>query len=114
MGRTKLYQEPGSPLIQGHSRTHHRFLTDVVIASALGVAVAALYRSAAAIYSAGYGVRLGEMVALVADGGPDLALLALLAAVPASFGVWLARKMGWRHPWIMGTVGFLLVAIGVR
>ncbi|MCL5887873.1 MAG: hypothetical protein M1617_06245 [Actinobacteria bacterium] len=114
MSRTKLFQEPGSPLIQVHSRTHRKFLTDVAVAAALGVTVAALYRSAAAIYSAGYGVRLSEMVALVAEGAPHFALLALLAVFPASLGVWLARRMGWRYPWVWGAVVFLSVAIVVR
>jgi len=113
MGRTKLFQEPGSPLIQGHSRTHHKFITDVVIASVLGLTLSALYGSTTLLYHAGFAVRLSEVVALVADGGPRFALLAVVAVIPASLGVWIARGMGWRRPWVLGAVGFMLIAIGM-
>lgn len=113
MGRTKLFQEPGSPLIQGHSRTHHKFITDVVIASAVGSTLAALYGLGTTLYSAGFAVNLSEMGAILADRASRIALLALVAVAPASLGVWIARGMGWRHPWALGSVGFMLIAIGM-
>jgi hypothetical protein len=97
---TRLWQAPGSPIIQGRSRTERpfweRWLSAVVGAEAL-VFVVALVNA----------LRASSVV--LGDAMTSVALTSLLPALPgcllgAALGVWLSRTMGWRKHLIVGTV----------
>jgi hypothetical protein len=92
---TKLRQTARSPLISGTSRYHRSFFQDWIRAWGLafllgyGVMVVAMYLSGTGFETA---LRVVWMPALPASA---------LGAVP---GTWIARRMGWRSPWILGGV----------
>jgi len=107
---TRLWQAPGSPIIQGRSRTERpfwqRWLASVIGAEALVFVVA-------------LGMALRESSVILGDAMASVALTSLLLALPgcligAAAGVWLSRTMGWRKHLIVGTVmGAALGAVSI-
>jgi hypothetical protein len=97
---TKLWQAPGSPIIQGRSRTERPFW-ERWLAAAVG-AVALVFAVGLLLALREPGVALGAALSSVA-------LTYLLPALPgaavgAALGVWLSRTMGWRRHWLVGSV----------
>ena len=100
MKGTKLWQAPGSPIIQGRSRNQRPFWQ----AWAAGLAVScATVAFAGLALSAEAGTR-----GLVASG-----LAGVLATAAAAFpgatvlsavGTWFTRRIGTRRPWIVSTL----------
>lgn len=92
---TKLFQRPGSPLIQGHSKTTRPFLGEWS-RGLLGALVFGF------VWQLGVRVWMDGAVAL-ADFGPALArtfvVFGPVAAVGCAFGVVFARGFGWRRGW---------------
>lgn len=105
---TRLWQAPGSPIIQGRSRTERpfweRWLGGFVGAEAL--------------------VLVGGLLLTLRqpsrDLGATLASVAVSFMIPAlpgclvgaAIGVWLSRTMGWRRHWLVGSLaGALLAAV---
>lgn len=108
MKGTKLWQAPGSPIIQGRSRTERpfweRWLGGFLGAEAL-VLVSALLLTLRQP-SQDFGATMTSVVVSY-----------LLPSIPgclvgAAIGVWLSRTMGWRRHWLVGAIaGALLAAI---
>jgi len=104
---TKLWQAPGSPIIQGRSRTEKPFW-ERWLAAALG-AEALVFAVAVLLALREPDVALGAILSSVA-------LTYLVPAIPgaaagAALGVWLSRTMGWRRHWLVGSVvGAVLAA----
>ena len=108
---TRLWQAPGSPIIQGRSRTERpfweRWLKGVAGAELLVFVGATLVALRAADLS------LGRALVSAAFSAMLLALPGCLAG--AAIGVWVSRTMGWRRHWMVGAVagavlGFLTIA----
>lgn len=92
---TKLFQRPGSPLIQGHSKAERSFLGEW----ALGLVVCCVAAFAVFIYlgldpESAFGTR-----DLIEAARSTLTLFAPGAAVGAAVGVPFARGFGWRRHW---------------
>mgnify|MGYP007089984978 FL=1 len=103
MGRTKLYQAPRSPLIQGHSRTERPLWGAWAIASAVGLIVPWVVFWLLPLDD----VRNASFDAAAAAFPPwfepfPLAHLAVLLG--AIIGVLFARAWGSRSRWIFGAV----------
>ena len=110
MKGTRLWQAPGSPIIQGRSRTERpfweRWLAALVGAEALVVAVAVVN----ALRDSD--VELSKAMSSI----PSAFLLPALPGciIGAALGVWLSRTMGWRKHLIVGTVmGAMLGALSI-
>ncbi len=106
MRGTKLWQQAGSPIIQGRSRTEHQFWQDWL--GAMGLALA-LYMAVDAIVS-----PPPEPLtrALTTIAGSALAC-AQLAIVPTALGTWISRTLRISRPWLLGGVLGALVAAGL-
>lgn len=113
MKGTRLWQKSGSPLISGRSRRERPFWQQVLLAWVCAVAVTVVLA-----------VVLVEMFDLSAPGAPvdglptaasalvgSLAYAAVPSLVGSLFGVWLARNMGWRRPWVAGASVAVLAAL---
>ncbi len=111
MGRTKLFQAPGSPLIQGHSRTRRPFWQDWAAGVGAAVGVVFVADLAMGLYS-DIGVSGAAFPALAGAFGAALVVLQIALLVSWA-GVWLARSMGWRRSWVagaaFGVVGYAAV-----
>jgi hypothetical protein len=103
---TRLWQAPGSPIIQGRSRTERPFwegwISGALLAEAIVAGVAALVAFRVP------GTSLETAV------GPGFWQV-LLAAIPgclagAALGTWLSRSMGWRRPLLAGALAGALIA----
>ena len=94
MKGTRLWQAPGSPLIQGRSAHVRPFwqpwLGACVISSAL--------------YSTAYGLYIRSADIFVIPIG----FIVVGSGVGALVGVWVARRMGTRNAWLAGVAGGLL------
>ncbi len=102
---TKLYQAAGSPLIQGRSRLQRPWWQPLAGAVAAGVAwpwLTILPMEVADSNRAGIGAALAETLRTWVSGLPIL-LPAVL--VGAAIGVTLAGAWGFRHRWLVGTIG---------
>jgi len=97
---TRLWQAPGSPIIQGRSRTERpfweRWLAGAISAEAIVLLVAVVW--AFREPGAAFGAVVGSVL-----------LTFLLPAMPgcaagAALGVWISRSMGWRRDWVAGAV----------
>jgi len=104
MGRTKLFQEPGSPLIQGHSRSRRKFFQEWIFAVFAGIAAIVLLSVAERLISNGGAATFGVTLGLAFDQLVSDGMILLAASGFAAAGVWLARRMGWWRPWIAGAV----------
>lgn len=102
MRGTKLWQQAGSPIIQGRSRTTKPFWGDVVRALVLCAALTAAY--AVAVPSSVEPFWLDRLVALVAP-------LMLFGVLPSIAVVWLSRSLRAGTPWLVGGVVSALVTI---
>ena len=108
MKGTRLWQAPGSPIIQGRSRTARPFFERWVG----GVIVAEAF-----VFTAAVLLALREPAVAFGAGLSVVALGFLLPALPgclagSALGVWLSRTMGWRRDWLGGAiVGALLGAV---
>ena len=112
MKGTKLWQAPGSPIIQGRSRTARPFW-EVWLAGAVWAQIGLLAVATAwELRSPGLGVFAAlERVALAM-------LLPSMAGclLGSAFGVLVGRTMGWRRAWLSGAVagafaGWLLTLV---
>lgn len=108
-GSTRLFQQAGSPLIQGRSRHERSFLLDWAVACLIaGIAIYG-FHAAATLFG---GTRPdpssldASLQWLVA---PVLGLAAMLPT--CAFAVWVGRRLGWREAWIGGAVLGGLVGI---
>jgi len=113
MGRTRLFQAPRSPLIEGYSRTRQKFGIDLAIAIAFGFVSAAIFSTGRLLIVMGFDATAGEMISALVGGGWSL-LGALVAAVLlAIIGVWFARRMGWNKPYLFGAIMCFVVLVTV-
>ncbi len=97
---TRLWQAPGSPIIQGRSRTERPFW-ERWLGAAFG-AMAIVFIGALLLALREPGVAFGSALS-------GVALTFLLPALPgaavgAALGVWLSRTMGWRRHWLVGSI----------
>ena len=102
MRGTKLWQDPRSPLISGRSRAQRP----------LGL----YWLGATTISFAASGGALGLLVmdritAAPLDYATPAALLLAGSAAGAGLVVWIARHMGWRAPWLAGSLGGIVSAL---
>jgi len=104
MGRTRLFQEPRSPLIQGYSRTRQKFSIDLAIAVALGFLSAAIFSTGKVLLATGFDVTVGEVASDVVGDVMSLLGAIVVAVLLAVIGVWLARRMGWHKPYLFGAM----------
>ncbi len=97
MKGTRLWQAPGSPLIQGRSRYVRPWWQPW-----LGGVACSLV-----LFTVGYGlyVRSWNLIAL------PLGLILTGSAVGALPGVWIARRMGVRQAWVAGALGGLVGSV---
>lgn len=98
MKGTRLWQAPGSPIIQGHSRRQRPFWQPWLLASLVA------------------GVAVGAWLAFMAPRAGVGVLGAVLFAgvlVGAAGGVWLSRQAGWSSSWIVGAAFGIAVAAAV-
>ncbi len=101
-GSTKLFQQAGSPLIQGRSRYERSFWRDWALAAVVAlvvvvgfqVAVSLLYGPGDEFASAS---AIGEWLV-----GPAIGVAVMLPA--SAFAVWLGRWLGWRAAWLGGAL----------
>lgn len=100
MKGTRLWQAPGSPIIQGRSRTERpfweRWVGGVVGAELIVFAVAlvfVLWTGDAPLSTALPSVMLSYMVPALPG-----------CVVGAALGVWMSRTMGWRRHWLVGSI----------
>ena len=102
---TKLFQQPGSPLIQGRSRTRRPWWQPYLIAVALGLMwpfASQVPHLAAESETAG----LAEAVVTVFEAWVDgLLVLVPSVLVGAIAGVWIANAWGVRRRWLAGAAG---------
>lgn len=94
-GSTKLFQRPGSPLIQGHSKAERSFLKEWTI----GLVVCCVIAFGVFVYlgldpQTEFG--LGDLLAAASS---TLFRFAPGAAIGAALGVPFARGFGWRRQW---------------
>lgn len=123
MRKTKLFQAPGSPLVQGYSRLRRPFLSEWASAIAVAVLAIAVYAVGRALLwsqETGVGAGSGADSAAGANPGAQPAIAEVLLAVApiivpvlgiSALGVWFARNMGWYRPWLAGAVFASLVCI---
>ncbi len=100
MKGTKLWQAPGSPIIQGRSRTERPFF-ERWVGGFVGAEVCVL---AAGMYSV-----MGQPDVETLDAVQMVATTYFLPGLPgalvgSALGTWLARGMGWRRHWVAGTI----------
>lgn len=103
MGRTRLFQQAGSPLIQGHSRTQRPFLADWFSGYLAAVATAGVGMTAWGLYS-GNIFNGGLIDAVFEVANLSFVLFGPGAFLGAGLGVGLGRRLGARHPWRIGWV----------
>ena len=108
MKGTRLWQAPGSPIIQGRSRTERPFWERWLCAVLGAMAIVLLGALALALREPG--VELGAALS-------GVALAYLIPALPgaaagAALGVWLSRTMGWRQHWLVGSFVGAVLAVG--
>lgn len=113
MKGTRLWQDTGSPLISGRSRRERPFWHQSLLAWVIGVAAVALFVLA---LGAGRDLPRTDIPGMGVRGlGAVLVGSTAYAAVPSLiggvFGVWLARKMGWRRPWVAGAAVAVLAGL---
>lgn len=111
MGRTKLFQPPGSPLIQGQSRLRRSFAADFSAAAVFTLATLVVYLLARAILSS-------PDLTWVQAVSRALSAAGLVAAVAAGIGfsvlgVWFGRHMGWFKPWYAGATAGTIAVVAV-
>lgn len=101
---TKLYQQPRSPLIQGHSKTEQPVWREWLKGIALGAAFTGVLFAIYSILVPGTAFSIGGLSTTgVVAGVLGGTLISLGPAVVAALlGVLLARRMGWRRQWFVG------------
>ena len=108
---TKLWQPPGSPIIQGRSRYRRPFLNVWAFSFVVGTVVLVVPIALVSAFPGEASLSVARSVALASS----LALWAFpgLAAGSAA-GTWLARALGSRREWTAGAVsGVLLGAVSM-
>lgn len=90
MKGTRLWQGPGSPLIQGRSRQLRPLWQPWLGAMILAAAVS-------------------DAITYLAFRAVPVEYFVVSSALGALMGVWVARRIGWRTAWVMGVV----VGLGV-
>lgn len=109
MGRTRLYQAPGSPLIQGHSKTERPWWQPVLLGCLVGLVWPLLTMwSAEVTGSGGLGTfeGLAEALRVWVD---VLWLLVPSVLFGAVLGNAASRAWGIRFRWIPASVGAVLM-----
>lgn len=101
---TKLYQQPRSPLIQGHSKTERPVWREWLKGIAFGAAFTGVLFALYSVLVPGTAFSIGSLsVRGVVAGAVGGTLISLGPAVVAALlGVLLARRMGWRRQWFAG------------
>jgi len=116
---TKLYQAPGSPLIQGRSRLERPWWQPFAIAVAIGIVwpvITMLPLEIADTERTRLGATFLEILRIWASG---LLILVPSVLVGAAIGVTLAGMWGMRHRWLGGAVAAIglwyavLVVVGL-
>lgn len=108
MRGTKLWQQAGSPIIQGRSRTAKPFWADAVRALLFGIVLCVAIALLAARSLEG-GRLLDQMLLL---GRP----LVLFGILPSLAAVWLSRSLRAGTPWVVGglvSAGLTLAGLAV-
>lgn len=103
MGRTRLFQRPGSPLIQGQSRMERPFSADwiaaLVAALVLATIVVVMWGTwAGGLFDSGFPRGVLSTARIV------LAMFGPGAFLGAALGVWTAKHFGAFHPSYAGTI----------
>lgn len=109
-GRTTLFQQAGSPLIQGHSRFERRFGAEWFLAFVVGVlllAIGLVVLERAGLVTLEFGSTAVRSSARII--GTGLAAVAVAAAVI----IWVARRLGWRRAWLLGGLVGAIAGIAV-
>jgi hypothetical protein len=103
---TKLFQAPGSPLIQGRSRAQRPWWQPYVVSVALGLAwpIVSIFPVELAAHgdASEVGALLSDVLAAWIESLPVLVPAALIGA---SLGVLVGGMWGIRHRWIPGAIG---------
>lgn len=106
MGRTRLFQQAGSPLIQGHSRLERPFWRDWLIASTFSSAI--LY-APGPLWASFSDSSPGPAAAFVVGLSATVAYWLPATLAGAGLGVSTARRFGSRRPWLAGTATAVVV-----
>lgn len=112
MKGTRLWQAPGSPIIQGRSRTERPFWERWLGGVAGAVVV---------MFAVGFWVAFRKPDAAFGASFASAAVSYVVPSLPgsiagAALGVWVSRIMGWRNHWVVGSVcgaglGAILIAV---
>ncbi|NTU70226.1 MAG: hypothetical protein HGB10_00130 [Coriobacteriia bacterium] len=109
MKGTRLWQAPGSPIIQGRSRNARPFWEPWLLGACVALAVIAVGGLAIAMREPG--TALGDVLGAVAF---NLLVPAIPgAAIGSAGGIAAARGMGWRPDWIAGGIAGVAAAVVV-
>jgi len=104
---TKLFQEAGSPLIQGHSKMERSLLGEWAIGFALSLLVGLVGLWAWTQVASG-GLEVPAAADVFALVRATLVLFGPGALVGSVMGAGVGRGFGWRRYWRAGAVGGLL------
>lgn len=103
---TKLFQAPGSPLIQGRSRLQRPWWQPYLISVVLGLAWPVVSLVPVELASEEGHAGTGELVVdVLTRWVANLPILVPAVLVGAAVGLLVSGGWGIRHRWISGTVG---------
>ena len=105
MGRTRLWQATGSPIIQGQSRHKAPYWSDLLGAVAASGVIAGLYD---AVVSKPYALAWSEL----SEFAVTFAIGAGIALIPSAVTVMIARNAAARKPRLVGAIVGALFAVG--
>ncbi len=105
MGRTRLWQATGSPIIQGQSRHRAPYWSDLLGAVAVSGVIAGVYD---AVVSKPYALAWSELAEFAAA----FAIGAGVALIPSAVTVMIARNAAARKPRLVGAIIGTLFAVG--
>lgn len=113
MKGTRLWQDARSPLISGRSRSERPFWQSVFGGWCLSVALIMIAAVVVSLPGRRETIRIAgwllpRTLALMVGG---FSFAVVPAAIGSMAGVWLAKQMGWHHPWLAGTTGGLLAGL---
>jgi hypothetical protein len=103
---TKLFQAPGSPLIQGRSRAQRPLWQPYLISLALGFAWPVISIFPVELAAQGDTARVGELLSdVLVAWSESLPVLVPAVLAGAALGVLISGIWGIRHRWIPGAIG---------
>ena len=100
MKGTKLWQSPGSPIIQGRSRRQRPFWQPWSSGIAVSCVLVGFFGLALSAETGAVGLALSGVAGAFATAAAAFPGAFVLAAV----GVWFTRRIGTRQPWIVATM----------